>query len=119
MVSATSAILVPLGSVPETRLIIFPKQCAVVYKLKDKKKHTMILPLVSSLASVSKGNGDHLVVDDLAVLRVRCVQVSLTRPVETTTLTRMRSSQTLEQCQTRTHSTLLPTTYLINSVRFL
>ena len=38
MVSATSAILVPLGSVPETRLIIFPKQCAVVYKLKDKKK---------------------------------------------------------------------------------
>ena len=118
MVSATSAILVPLGSIPETRLIIFPKQCAVVYKLKDKK-NTMILPLVSALASVSKGNGDHLVVDDLAVLHVRSVQVSLARPVETTTLTRMRSSQTLEQCQTRTHSTLLPTTYLINSVRFL
>ena len=38
MVSATSAILVPLGSVPETRLIIFPKQCAVVYKLEDEKE---------------------------------------------------------------------------------
>ena len=107
--------LVPLFTqVPEKQSVNFPKQCAVVYKLKNEKKRTNIPTFKSSPGKLGPGPAVGLpVVVGRANLHEQTVLCSLSLPLITdTTLNWRRVGQTL---LTRRTNSLSPcfTTYLI------
>lgn len=107
--------LVPLFTqVPEKQSVNFPKQCAVVYKLKNEKKRTNIPTFKSSPGKLGPGPAVGLpVVVGRANLFEQTVLGSFSLPLITdTTLNWRRVGQTL---LTRRTNSLSPcfTTYLI------
>ena len=111
---STSAPCTSFTQVPEKQSVNFPKQCAVVYKLKNEKKRTNIPTFKSSPGKLGPGPAVGLpVVVGRANLHEQTVLSSLSLPLITdTTLNWRRVGQTL---LTRRTNSLSPcfTTYLI------